>query len=139
MTIQIIKHDDKPQYAVVPFDEWEALIDRLEELEDLREARAISAAIAEGEETYPHELLERLLRLEEHPLKIWREYRGLTLAELAKQCGVSSPALSQIETGKRTPSVDLLTKLAKALRCDMEDLIRPTAKSSTGHEGSALP
>jgi len=124
MTIQIIKHNDKPEYAVVPFNEWEALIRRLEELEDLYEARAISASIADGEETYPSEFVERLLLSGEHPLKIWREYRGFTLAVLAKECGVSSPALSQIETGKRTPRVDLLSKLAKALRCDIEDLLR---------------
>jgi transcriptional regulator with XRE-family HTH domain len=43
---------------------------------------------------------------------------------LAKACGVSIPALSQIENSKRTPSVDLLVKLSKALCCDMEDLIR---------------
>lgn len=129
MKIQIIAHNGTPEYAVVPIDEWEALIDRLEELEDFREARAISAAIAGGEETYPHEFVKRLSS-DENPLKVWREYRGLTLAVLAKTCGVSTPALSQIENGKRTPSAELLLKLAKALHCDMEDLIRVDAENS---------
>src|SRR3989304_1845400 len=94
MNIQIIEHNGTPEYAIVPFGEWETLIDRLEELEDIRDARTISAAIAAGEETYPHEFVKRLSS-DENLLKIWREYRKLPLA-----------------------------KLSKALCCDMEDLIR---------------
>ena len=44
MNIQIIEHNGAPEYAIVPFSEWETIIDRLEELEDIRDARAISAA-----------------------------------------------------------------------------------------------
>jgi hypothetical protein len=73
------------------------VIRHLEELEDIRDARAISAAIAAGEETYPHEFVKRLSS-DENPLKVWREYRKLTLATLAKACGVSIPALSQIKS-----------------------------------------
>jgi DNA-binding XRE family transcriptional regulator len=123
MNIQIIENNGVPEYAVVPFGEWEAIRDRLEESEDIRDARTISAAIAAGEETYPHEFVKRLSS-DESPLKIWREYRKLTLATLAKACGVSIPALSQIENSKRTPSVELLVRLSSALCCDMEDLIR---------------
>jgi len=123
MNIQIIEHNGKPEYAIVPFSEWEAIRDRLEESEDIRDARTISAAIAAGEETYPHEFVKRLSS-DESPLKVWREYRKFTLAKLAKVCGVSIPALSQIENSKRTPSVELLVKLSTALCCDMEDLIR---------------
>jgi hypothetical protein len=53
MNIQIIKHDGTPEYAIIPFDEWEKIINRMEELEDIRDARSISAAIAAGEETFP--------------------------------------------------------------------------------------
>jgi DNA-binding XRE family transcriptional regulator len=123
MKIQIIEHNGVPEYAIVPYGEWEAIMDRMEELEDIRDARTISAAIAAGEETYPHEFVKRLSS-DESPLKVWREYRKFTLATLAKACGVSIPALSQIENSKRTPSVDLLVMLSKALCCDMEDLIR---------------
>lgn len=122
MNIQIIEQNGVPEYAVIPFDEWEDILERLEELEDIRDARMVSAAIAAGEETYPHEFVKRLSS-EESPLKVWREFRKFTLATLAKACGVSIPALSQIENGKRTPSVELLVKLANALCCDMEDLI----------------
>ena len=121
MNVQIIEHNGTPEYAVIPFVEWQSMVDRLEELEDIADARIISAAIASGEETFPAEFSKRLAS-GETPLKVWREYRGLTLAALGKQCGVSAAALSQIENGKRSPSVDLLGKLSRVLGCDMDDL-----------------
>jgi DNA-binding XRE family transcriptional regulator len=122
MNIQIIKHNGAPEYAIIPFDEWEKIISRMEEMEDIRDARKISAAIAAGEETFPADFVKRLSSSKDR-LKAWREYRKLTLAKLAKACGVSIPAISQIENGKRMPSVDLLLKLSRALCCEMEDLI----------------
>jgi DNA-binding XRE family transcriptional regulator len=94
----------------------------MEDLEDIRDARNISAAIAAGVETFPADFVKRLSSGESR-LKIWREYRKLTLSKLAKACGVSIPAISQIENDKRTPSVHLLVKLSKALCCDTEDLV----------------
>ncbi|MEN6423118.1 MAG: hypothetical protein ABFD76_14355 [Smithella sp.] len=38
------------EYAIVPYEEWEKMITRLEALEDIRDARNIRAAIAEGED-----------------------------------------------------------------------------------------
>jgi len=123
MNIQIIEHDGTPEYAVIPYKEWQAMADRLEELQDLTDARSISRAIADGEETFPHEFTKRLCS-GESPLKVWREYRGFTLADLAAKCRVTPAAISQIETGKRSPSVELLLKLSRALDCDMDDLIK---------------
>ena len=122
MNIQIIENNGAPEYAIVPFDEWEKIISRMEDLEDIRDARNISAEIATGVETFPADFVKRLSSGESR-LKVWREYRKLTLAKLAKACGVSIPAISQIENDKRTPSVDLLLKLSNALCCEMEDLI----------------
>jgi DNA-binding XRE family transcriptional regulator len=122
MNIQIIENNGMPEYAIVPFDEWEKIISRMEDLEDIRDARNISAEIAAGVETFPADFVKRLSSGESR-LKVWREYRKLTLAKLAKACGVSIPAISQIENDKRTPSVDLLLKLSNALCCEMEDLI----------------
>lgn len=121
MNVQIIEQNGVPEYAVIPFAQWQSITNRLEELEDIADAKSIAAAIAAGEETFPHEFSKRLTA-GESPLKVWREYRGLTLTALAKQCGVTVAALSQIETGKRSPSVELLSKLARLLNCDMDDL-----------------
>lgn len=44
-----------------------------------------------------------------------RKSKGLTLAELSEESGVSQPFLSQIENNKRKPSSEILNKLAKPL------------------------
>ena len=104
MNIQIIKHNGTPEYAIIPFDEWEKIISRMEEMEDIRDARKISAAIAAGEETFPADFVKRLSSGESR-LKVWREYRKLTLAKLAKACGVSIPAISRLKTINARPAL----------------------------------
>ncbi len=116
MNAQIIQQDGQPAFAVIPYAEWEAILDRLEDIED----RADAAAVRD-EETFPIEFVERCLS-DAPPLKVWREYRGLTLQALADQCGVTRQMLSMLERGKTRPSAALLGRLAVALRCDMEDL-----------------
>lgn len=49
-----------------------------------------------------------------HPLRAFRLSRELTLAELSMQVGVGKSALSKIETGRSTPSVDLIKRLVAA-------------------------
>ncbi len=116
MNAQIIEMNGNPAFAVVPVAEWESLLARLEELEDLADARGAAAG-----ESFPVELADRLLA-GESPLRVWREYRGLTLQALAESCGVTRQMLSMIERGKSAPSANLLSRLASALRCDMDDL-----------------
>ena len=116
MNAQIIELDGKPTFAVVPIAEWNALMARLENLQDTADAKA-----AQGEETFPAELADKLLA-GEHPLRVWREYRALTLQALAARCNVTRQMLSMIEHGHTRASADLLSKLADALDCDMDDL-----------------
>lgn len=43
-----------------------------------------------------------------------RESAGLTQAELARRMGTTQSAIAAIESGARTPTVDLLERLARA-------------------------
>lgn len=121
MKIQTIDHNGKPAFVVVPVEEWTALIERLEERTDLAEATRTLTEMRAGAEDFPADFVKRLIG-REHPLKVWREYRGLSLRALAAEVGVSSAALSKIETGKSRPRAATLARLAEALRCDMDDL-----------------
>jgi DNA-binding XRE family transcriptional regulator len=121
MNIQTIAQNGQAAFVVVPVAEWDALMARLEERDDIVEANRQLAAIRAGEETLPAEMVARLTS-GESPLKVWREYRGLTLRALAAEIGISSAAVSKIETGKSHPTVATLSRLAVALGCDMEDL-----------------
>lgn len=56
-------------------------------------------------------------------LKAMRLKRGITQAELAKMVGISQPSLCNIENGKINPTINTLRKLAKALECNISELI----------------
>ena len=56
-------------------------------------------------------------------LKEIREGRGMTISELSRESGVSRQTISYIEGGKRGTSLEVLAKLAKALKVDVKDLI----------------
>jgi len=102
--------------------DYDALIEALDDAEDLATSRAVEAAIAEGrEETVPGEFVERLLA-GEHPLRLWREHRGLTGEKLAELSGVRQSYISEIETGRKPGSFAAMLKLAHALNVQAEDL-----------------
>ena len=79
-------------------------------------------AKAKPSDFIPLELTERMLN-GESPIRVYREYRGLTQDQLAEQAKISKPFLSQIENAIRTPSLNTLKRLAEALRVDMDDLV----------------
>lgn len=56
-----------------------------------------------------------------------REARGLSLHELARLSGISAPALSSIETGKRDLRVTSLYRIAAALRVPVCELVEDGA------------
>jgi len=56
-------------------------------------------------------------------LRALRARRGLTLAELAEQTGISVSTLSRLESGGRRPTLDLLVRLAGVYRASLDDLV----------------
>jgi len=124
MNIQIISNSDKePAFAVLPYDEYTALIERVELLQDLHDCQDFEERLARGEEELiPGDVVERLVE-GENPVRVWREHRGLTQEELGARTGLSGPYLSQIESGKREGTVKVFAALAKALDVDIDDLV----------------
>lgn len=53
-------------------------------------------------------------------IRAWRVAEGLTLDQLARLSGISGPALSLIETGKRDARLTTLARIAAALRLPLE-------------------
>jgi DNA-binding XRE family transcriptional regulator len=93
-------------------------------LEEMLEDAAAAAAFhnTRGQESVPAEIIDRLLA-GENPIKIWREYRGLSQRALASGAGLNFAYLSQIETGVRKGTIETMKKLAQALNVDLDDLI----------------
>lgn len=65
--------------------------------------------------------------------KSLRLEQGVSHSRLAEKTGISRPAISHIENGKRKPSLLLSLKLAKALQTRLSVIIR-TAESSIDPE-----
>lgn len=103
--------------------DYEALLDELEEAHDLARIRQIDADLAAGRtETIPFEMAVALCD-GANPVRAWRKHRGMTARDLAAQVGIAPGYLSEIETGKKAGSVQVLTRLAGALRVDLDDLV----------------
>jgi DNA-binding XRE family transcriptional regulator len=122
MGVQIIEKDGKPEWAVIPYETYQRLLEEAEMLQDIQDYDEAKKAIAEGEELIPSQVTYAILD-GQNPIKIWRKYRGLTQQQLAEMAGMSRSHLSQIESGKREGSPEELTAIAKALRLALDDII----------------
>jgi len=123
MSVQIIQKDGAPEYAIVPYEEYERLVERAEMLEDIQDYDVAKQAFEHGkEERVPAEVVNRILD-GESPVRVWREHRGLSASQLADACKVTVSANSQIESGRRKPSRDTLKAIAVTLTVDVDDLI----------------
>ena len=52
------------------------------------------------------------------------EKRGILASELANQVGISNSMMSYIARGMKQPSVEVLVRIAGALECKVDDLIK---------------
>ena len=122
MSVQVIEKNGQIEWAVVPYAEYQKLLDAWEMLEDIRAYDEAKADIEAGEELIPSKVAYALLD-GKNPIRVWREYRALTQQQLAEKAGISKPYLSQLETGKRSGTTDILKTIAQALQVGLDELI----------------
>lgn len=124
MTVQVIKQGDKPEWAVVPYDTYLQLVEKAEMLQDIQDYDSAKAALERGDdELIPSNVVDAILD-GANPIKVWREYRGMSQQEVAEQVGISVPYLSQLETNKRKGSFEVLSAIATALNISL-DMVAP--------------
>lgn len=128
MSVQIIEKNGQPEWAVLPYEEYQRLVAEAEMLQDIRDYDQVKLAIAHGkEELIPGEVTYALLD-GENPIRIWREYRGLTQRQVAEAAGISKPYLSQLESGQRKGATDVLAAVARALNVSLDDVVMSEAE-----------
>lgn len=93
MGVQVIQRDGTPEYAVLPWAEYQAL---------LQAAGQLLAAAPAAAGNRPR--LSQLAAL--------REAKGLSPEQLARNVGVSPHYLAMIESAERTPDDAILRALA---------------------------
>ena len=123
MKAQIIEKDGHPEFAVIPYTDYEHFLELIEDEADAHAVAEFHADYTAGKAfLVPDDILRRELA-GESPVKLWRTQRNLTQDELAGRAGISKPYLSQIETGKRQGTVDTLRAIAQALDVPPDVLI----------------
>lgn len=99
---QVIEQDGKPVFAVVPWDRFQEM------------AEAWRAAQAR-EQGIPQEVVERHVMDGLSLVAAWREYLGMTQAEVARRAGMKQSAVARIERGDSRPRRATLSRLAVAM------------------------
>jgi DNA-binding XRE family transcriptional regulator len=103
--------------------QYDRLREAVDDLADLRTGQRVLADLASGEdEAIPIELVRRMVE-SESPLRVFRDFRGLSQTELSERSGVNRVQIADIEAGRKVGSVDTVKRLAKALGVQIDDLV----------------
>ena len=121
MGVQILEIGGR-KMAVVPVEDYQRLVELAEDREDIAAAVDAERRRNEGMEYLPASMVNRILD-GENALRVWREYRGMTIAELAEKSGYGYSMISKVESGARQGTVALWNAVAKALKVLPEDIM----------------
>ena len=103
---QIIRHNGKPMFVVLPYDQYRKLV----------------AEAGDDEPTIPHDVVVRSRDV--GLIRAWREYKGLSQTEVSEVLEITQAAYSQMEKPTARPRRATLEKIAAALRLEIGH-IRP--------------
>ncbi len=101
-------------HAVLPIALWHRM-------EAIADDASMDLAMEDGGEAFPGDVVNRLAD-GVSPIKVFREYRGITQAELGEQVGVDRKHISNVEAGRRAGGIELRRRIAKTLSVDLDDL-----------------
>jgi DNA-binding XRE family transcriptional regulator len=100
---QVIEQDGKPAFAVVPYEEFMALI--------------------EGDDPgTPHEVVKIMVANDCSLIAAWRQYKKMSQYEVAQKMGISQPAYAKMEKNTDTLRRTTLSSIAKALDVEVIQL-----------------
>ena len=75
-----------------------------------------------SQELVPFELVKRIAG-RQHPVRAWRDYRGMNAGELAASAEIAASHLSDIENGRKPGSVKAMKRIANALSVTVDDVV----------------
>mgnify|MGYP001063088253 CR=1 FL=1 len=107
---------------MIPYADYQRLLERLEDAEELRAYARAKAELSAGDnESIPAVVVDRL-SAGESPLRASGERRGLIQQALADATGLGKSFVSQLESGTKTGTIGTLRALPQALQVDLDDL-----------------
>lgn len=126
MAVQIIKDDNgKPQYAVIPYDEYFWMRLQMAEIDD--ETDDDLEEIEIEHDIYDDVLLPgdvcSIMTWQDVSLQAaWRILRGMSQQDVADKLGISQSAVSQLEAVDSRPQKRTREKLATIYGCKQEQI-----------------
>jgi ribosome-binding protein aMBF1 (putative translation factor) len=118
---QVVTEDGRPVAAVISWKEWLRIRELLENAEDAADA---ARKLADPNRDWvPAEVVDRILDEGLHPVRAWREHRGLTQEALAEAASVPQPTVAAIESGTEVGTTDQMRALAQAFGISLETLV----------------
>jgi DNA-binding XRE family transcriptional regulator len=120
--MQMIDKNGKPEWAIIPYEEYQRLLAEAEMLQDIQAYDEAKLSLVQGEELIPSEVTFAILD-GESPIRVWREHRGMTQQQVAEKAGISKSYLSQLESGQRRGTTEVLSAVARVLDVSLEDLV----------------
>jgi DNA-binding XRE family transcriptional regulator len=116
----------KGEIAILPRAEYEALVAKAAEAdEDTGTARVVARGrreIASGAPLLPKQVVDRIAD-SENPVRVLRDWRGMTQQALSSAAAVGQSHISDIENGRRTGTPATLRAIASALKVPVDLLI----------------
>nr|CRH06165.1 conserved protein of unknown function [Candidatus Magnetococcus massalia] len=113
---------DGVDYVAIPKNEYQSTTHDTDTMDVVHFDR-IKELLASGEEELmPAEYANRILE-GESPLRVWREYRGMTLQALADCVEVSRGYISEIENAHKDGSVRVMKAIADTLSVQLDDIV----------------
>ncbi len=79
-----------------------------------------------NEELIPDEVMRKIYQQRQNRIRVYRQWRGYQINELANVIDITPGYLSNIERGVREGTITVYQKLAKALQTDIESLLPRT-------------
>ena len=113
---QIIIKNNLPEFIVLPYKEYDNLLNALEDKEDIK---AVKDFHSNNQKTIPFELLQSIAN-GKNAIRVFREFRKISQIKLAEQAGISRQYLCQIENGTRKGSHKVLKRIADILDVDID-------------------
>jgi DNA-binding XRE family transcriptional regulator len=116
MTAKFVVTPGGEKLAILPAEEYETMRDALVHQSAMADYRAGRIGALSLDET-------RALLAAPTPLAFWRAKRGMTQAALAKAAGTTQPHVADLESGKHGGSLEVMARIAKALKVKVDDLV----------------
>jgi DNA-binding XRE family transcriptional regulator len=121
MSVQFIEIDGR-KMAVLPVEDYERLMDAVDDEADVAAAERAEKRRSAGEEYVPMDMVERLVE-GENALRVWREHRQLSIGVLANVSGINKSTISLLENDKAYGRPATWRALADALRVTVDDIL----------------